>query len=306
MFKVLITGGAGFIGSHLAEACLRAGWNVAVVDDLSFGQRSYVPTAATFHKLDVRSPKLITLVEKLQPDYICHLAAQRSVVKGMVNPAEDAAINIVGSLNLIAAAQRLNLKKFLFVSTAALYGQAREFPTPEEAIKQPASPYALAKQTVENYLNYYAASQALPLVVARLANVYGPRQDATAEGGVVARFAQAALKNEVLPIEGRGEQTRDFIYVTDVAAGLVAALQNGQGVYNFSTGREVTIRELVVRLGEVLAQVPKVNYLAPRPNDISRSCLSYRRAKAELGWEPQVPLVEGLHLLLKWFNDETK
>ncbi|MBI5465819.1 MAG: NAD-dependent epimerase/dehydratase family protein [Candidatus Kerfeldbacteria bacterium] len=304
MFKVLITGGAGFIGSHLAEAALRAGLSVVVIDDLSYGRRAYVPQAATFHKLDVRSPQLSILVRKLKPDYICHLAAQRSVVQGSLHPAQDAAVNIVGSLNLIEAARTLDLKKFLFVSTAALYGAARELPTGEEAEQRPSSPYALAKQTVERYLNYYAQGEGLPVVVVRPSNVYGPRQDASSEGGVVAQFARAALHNEVLLIEGRGEQTRDFIYVTDVASGLLAALQSGFGVYNLSSGQEVSIRELVVRLGEVLGSVPKVNYAPARAGDIGRSCLASRRAERELGFEPQVPLLEGLRLQLKWLSEQ--
>lgn len=306
MMKVLVTGGAGFIGSHLVEALLRARWQVAVVDDLSAGKRTWVPKDARFYKLDVRSPKLRDVVTAFKPSYVCHLAAQRSVTKSQVNAAEDASVNIVGSLNVLEAVKDLALTKFLFVSTAALYGEAVKIPTPEEAEIKPGSPYALAKFTVEKYLDYYARQWGVPTVVVRPANVFGPRQEASGEGGVVAIFSRALLRNETITIDGKGDQTRDFVFVTDVASALVSALTRGDGVYNLSTSTEVSVRELVINLGQVLNVVPKVTYVAPRVGDIMRSALQNTRARRELNWEPQVPIVEGLRLTLRWLRDNTK
>ena len=306
MDTVLITGGAGFIGSHLAEACLRARLGVTVVDDLSSGKRSFVPAAATFYKLDMCSPKLKNLVTRIKPAYVCHLAAQTSVTHSQIDVTHDAQVNIVGSLNLLEAVSGLAVRKFLFVSSAAVYGEPSTIPTSETESLNPQSPYALSKHTVERYLEYFATQRGLPTVVVRPANVYGPRQGSGSEGGVVGLFARAILRNDSLTIHGRGDQTRDYIYVGDVASGMLAALTQGTGVYNLSTGRDISVRELVVRFGEVVGTVPRVTYDALPSGDLTRSALSPRRAERELGWNPQVPLVEGLRLTLKWLRDNKK
>lgn len=298
----MVTGGAGFIGSHLAAALLRARFQVTVIDDLSRGRRSYVPKPARLVKLDIRSDKLQPLLKSLKPAYLCHLAAQVSEPASRADAAADAAVNIVGSLNLMEAVKNLRLKKFLFVSTAALYSQAKIWPTPESAPLQPVSPYGLAKFTVEQYLNYYALNFGLPYVVVRPANVYGPRQQADADGGVVAIFCQAVLRRAPVIIEGSGQQTRDFIYVTDVAQGIVAALRQGQGVYNLATGEEVSIRQLILHLTTLIGQVPAVKYGPARPNDITRSCLDNKKASRDLNWQAVVPLLDGLRQTLHWYK----
>jgi len=306
MAKVLVTGGAGFIGSHLVEALLRARHQVVVVDDLSSGRRAFVPAAATFHKLDVRSAKLGALVARLKPAYVCHLAAQPSVVRSQADAAHDASINIVGGLNLLQAVRSLNIRKFLLVSSAAVYGDPATVPTAETDSLDPCSPYALSKHTMERYLEYYAREQAMPVVTVRPANVYGPRQGVGGEGGVVGVFARAILKHNPLTIHGRGDQTRDYVYVGDVAAGLAAALESGSGAYNLSCGRDISVRELVIKFGEVLGVVPRVTYAPLRPGDPKRSALSPRKAERELDWRAQVPLVEGLRLTLRWLKDNPK
>lgn len=304
MPKVLVTGGAGFIGSHLVADLLRASYQVTVVDDLSRGHRASVPPAAKFHKLDVRSPKLRQLVAQLAPDYVCHLAAQVSVPRSQGDAAADAEVNIVGSLNVLEAARRLERTKVLFASSAAVYGEADRVPTPETAELKLGSPYALAKATVEQYLEYYARAWNLASVVVRPANVFGPRQDASGEGGVVAVFCRQLLRGEELTIHGQGAQTRDFVYAADVAAGMVAALREGSGVYNLGTGTEVSVRELAIALGEVAGQVPKVTYGPLRPGDIARSALDARRVHSEFGWQPQVPFVDGLRQTLQWCKEQ--
>ncbi len=304
MQRVLVTGGAGFIGSHLVEALLRAGFQVTVVDNLSTGRKGYVPRAASFRKADVRTKAFVDLVRNVRPDYICHLAAQRSAPLSRTNPGLDADINIIGTINALAAsAATKSVKKFLFVSTAAVYGVAREIPTTEQAELQLASPYAVSKYAAEQYVSYYEATGQLSAVIVRMSNVYGPRQDASSEGGVVAKFASAMVAGRGITIEGKGLQTRDFLYVVDAAQGLASALQAGKGVYNLATAEELSIRELAVKIGEVTGTVPRVSYSAGRPDDIEHSALSALRANRELNWRAQTPLTEGLRQTLKWYKE---
>lgn len=303
MSRILITGGAGFIGSHLAEASLRAGHEVTVVDDLSTGHKGFVPRAARFRKLDVRAAAFRDLIKELRPDYVCHLAAQRSAERSRTDATADASINVVGTVNALSAAAAARVKKFLLVSTAAVYGEARELPTPEHGAIQLTSPYAVSKYAAEQYVAYYDATGGLPSVIVRMSNVYGPRQDASGEGGVVARFAAALVGNKSLTIDGRGEQTRDFLYVVDAVQGLVQALLDGRGLYNLAVGEELSIRELAVKMGEVAGVVPEVHYATARADDIPRSALSALKAQHELGWRPATPLTEGLRQTLKWYKE---
>lgn len=303
MQKVLVTGGAGFIGSHLVEALLRAGLQVTVADDLSTGRKTFVPKVARFRKVDVRSSALADLIKELRPDYICHLAAQRSAARSRTEAAFDAQVNVVGTVNALDAAAARGVKKFLFVSSAAVYGSTRVVPTPEDSDFQLNSPYAVSKYTAEQYVAYFQSSFNLPAVIVRMSNVYGPRQDASSEGGVVAKFASAIVANKSLTIEGRGEQTRDFMYVADAAQGLLTALIDGKGIYNLGTATEVSIRELAIKLGEVAGIVPQVNYAPARIDDIPRSALSALRANRELRWHAATPLTEGLRQTLKWYKD---
>ncbi len=304
MRKVLVTGGAGFIGSHLCEALLRERYEVCVLDDLSAGRRAYVPRAARFVELDVRSPKVARVVAELKPDYVCHLAAQRSATHSQADPAGDASVNIVGSLNLLQACRELNLAKFLFVSTCAVFFEPRHLPAPEDAPVSPAYPYGMSKHTVERYLESFGSFYGVPWVVVRFPNVYGPRQNAASEGGVVAIFSRQLLAGEPLAITGRGEQTRDFIYVTDAAAGTVAALERGDGIFHISTASELSVRELAVQLGAAAGTVPQVRYVGARPGDVPRISLANTRAVRELGWQPRVSLADGLAATLAWFRDE--
>ncbi|MFA4818988.1 MAG: NAD-dependent epimerase/dehydratase family protein [Patescibacteria group bacterium] len=305
MEHVLVTGGAGFIGSHLVEALLRAGLQVTVVDDLSSGKKKYVAPAAKFHKLDIRSGNLRSLARRLKPSYVCHLAAQSSAPASRDDAAHDADINIVGTLNVLEAVKNIGLKKFLFVSSAAVYGAPDITPAAEEATLKPGSPYALSKLTIEKYLAYYASDFGVPYVVARPANVYGPRQKTGGEGGVVAIFCNKLLQGKAILIDGTGQQTRDFIYVTDVAQGMALALQQGRGVYNLATGTEISIRELAVRIGEVIGEVPLIEYAPAREQDINRSCLSPQKAQRDLKWQATVPIIDGLRQTLRWYKSHS-
>lgn len=304
MEHVLVTGGAGFVGSHLVAALIRADYKVSVIDNLSTGQKKHVPKFCKFYKLDVRSPQLKALVNKIKPDYVCHLAAQVSVPDSVREAANDAAINIVGTVNLLEAVKNVNLKKFLLVSSAAVYGQPHLIPTPEEAPRNPLSPYAWSKKTAEDYLTYYESNYGLPWVVVRPSNIYGPRQKVKGETGVIAIFVNNFVNNKPLLIEGKGFQTRDFIFAEDIALGMVAAMQKGKGTYNLSTNQEVAIRDVVRALGELSLTMPPLDYVPARENDITRSALDNARALRELKWQPSTPLLEGLRQTVKWLKED--
>lgn len=298
--NILITGGAGFIGSHLAEACLAAGHVVHVIDDLSTGDSRNLPKGAKLHKMDIRSPRVSAVMEKIKSDYVAHLAAQVSITKSQQDPAEDASINIVGSLNVLQAARVTGVKKFLFVSSAAVYGTEAVPPVSENTPARPQSPYGIAKYTIEQYV----AQEKNWVVVVRPANVYGPRQRADGEGGVVAQFSSAVANRQGLRVEGNGEQTRDFLYVSDVAAGMLAALEKGNGLYNLSTNKETSIRSLAQEITSFNPVDIAVTHTAARPLDVQHSALDNSRAKQELGWGPRVELHQGLERTLAWYTDK--
>jgi len=302
MIKVLVTGGAGFIGSHLVESLLRSGYQVLVIDDLSSGKKSWVPKSAKFSNLDIRSPKLVDVIKKFQPAYVCHLVESSTVGQAQINPVSDASITVVGTVNVLQAVKNLNLTKFLYVSSCAIYGQASQTPTSEAIPPEPASAYAMSRLAVENYVEYYADSFGLPAVIVRLTRVFGPRQ----LKGSVARFVQAALRNEAFELEGRGEQVRDWLYVTDAVAGLQTALLQGRGLYNLSSGQGISMRELVLTFGEVMGMVPKVSYIAPVVGEPLNNIFSCNLARRELGWQPEVPLLDGIRLTLKWWKEQKK
>lgn len=304
--KVVVTGGAGFIGSHLVEALLAKKYQVTVVDDLSTGNKKNVASQAQFHRLDIRSAKLGALLKKISPDYICHLAAQISVALSQANAAKDADINIYGSLNLVESVKDLPLKKFIFVSTGgAIYGDAQVIPTPESETPQPTSAYGIAKHTVERYLDYYTHTFGLPIGVARLANIYGPRQVSSVESGVVSIFAKKLLNDEELPLQGGGDQTRDYLYVGDAVNGIVKLMEQGRGVYNFGTSLETSVKDLAKIMGQIVGRPPRVAFVPPRSQvELNRSALKYNKARKDLDWRPQIKLEPGLQLTLNWFKKE--
>ncbi|MFA4937548.1 MAG: NAD-dependent epimerase/dehydratase family protein [Patescibacteria group bacterium] len=302
--KVLVTGGAGFIGSHLCDCLIKSGYQVSVIDNLSSGKKSNLSRQVEFFKIDICSVKVKNLVKKIKPDYVCHLAAQINVPESLVNPQTDAEVNIIGSLNILEAVKDLSIKKFLFVSSGgAIYGEAKIIPTPETALVNPMSPYALSKQASERYLQFYSEHYGLPYVIMRPANVYGPRQGAGGEAGVVSIFINKLLHNQDLPIHGTGKQTRDLVYVSDVSQALLAALTRGRGIYNVGTGKETSVRDLAVLLGKVNDSVPKVSYVSARgKGDINRSALNCKLIKQQLGWQSSYDINNGLKQTVDWFK----
>lgn len=300
--RVLVTGGAGFIGSHVADAYLERGHEVWVVDDLSSGRRSNVPEGAELVEMDIRDPDVRNLFREVRFDIVNHHAAQIDVRVSVADPAKDASINLMGLLNITEAAVEVGTERVVFVSSGGVvYGEPDEIPTPESAPKLPLSPYGVTKLGGEFYLNYYRVVRGLDYVALRYSNVYGPRQDPHGEAGVVAIFCNRLLSGEPLTVFGDGEQTRDYVYVKDVvAANMLAStadLADGEGLdavgYNVGTG----VGTSVLRLAEVLEGIAGTDlprkHEAARPGELRHSTLDASRLRGK-GWAPAHSLEDGL------------
>ena len=294
--KILVTGGAGFIGSHVVDRCVEAGHGVAVVDDLSSGQRQQVNAAARLHVVDIRTPALDDVFRGEAPEAVLHLAAQASVGRSVANPLLDAEINVLGSLNLLECARRAGTRRFVYVSTGgAGYGDTDVVPTPESHPTRPVSPYGTSKVAAELYLGCWEALHGLSGVVLRLANIYGPRQNPHGEAGVIAIFTDRLLRGEPCVINGDGLQTRDYVYVGDVAEAALRALERPQvtGPINIGTGVETTVVALFEALRAAFGH-GESRHGPARPGEQRRSLLDASRARQVLGWTPRVGLDEGL------------
>ncbi|HMI56626.1 MAG TPA: NAD-dependent epimerase/dehydratase family protein [Gemmatimonadaceae bacterium] len=309
--RALVTGGAGFIGSHVADLLIANNYAVTVLDNLSSGKRSQVPSAAAFKELDVCSPEAAAVVREGKFDVICHLAAQIDVRKSVADPAADATLNIGGSLNLLEAVRQSgHPTRFVFSSTGgAVYGDLVEAPTAEQAPKDPQSPYGTAKFSVELYMGYFARVHGLDCVALRYSNVYGPRQDPHGEAGVVAIFCDRLIDGVPLTIFGDGGQTRDYVYVGDVArANLAAAttkLPPATGVDSRAFNIGTTIETDVVTLANVLKDVSsgdsELAHAPARAGEQRRSAVRNDKAAKVLGWTPQMSLHDGLRATYQWF-----
>lgn len=301
--RILVTGGAGFIGSHIAETYIAAGHTVAVVDDLSAGKREYVPSGAAFYQMDIRDPELGRVFEAEQPDVVNHQAAQVSVPRSIADPMENTAVNVAGLVNVLEQARRHDVRKVIFASSCAVYGDPDELPIREEHPIYPLSPYGQSKWTGEHYLQLYRRMCRLAFSALRYANVYGPRQDPFGEAGVITIFVERMLADRPVTIYDDGEQTRDFIYVGDVAMANLRALDRGDnGVYNVSTGYGVTINRLCEMLSELAGYHHDPQYAPPRPGDIRHSVLEPARAMRDLDWRPTTPFGQGLAQTIRFFK----
>ncbi len=309
--RALVTGGAGFIGSRLAERLLAEGDEVDVIDDLSTGAlanltaaRSAHPGQCTFHRLDVRSPAVTGLIAKRSPEVVFHLAAQADVRVSVANPAFDAEVNIVGSLNVLQGALAAGSRKVVFAgSGGTLYGIPEQTPTTEEHSRRPISPYGVAKKAVGDYLHYYAEVHGLDYTVLALANVYGPRQDPHGEAGVVAIFARKLLALETPTIFGDGTQTRDFVYVDDVVDAFARARDAGGRVLgNVGAGVETTVNQLFTTMARLTGHQASPIYSPARPGELARSALDPTLLGSALGWKPTTSLEDGLGQTLDWFR----
>jgi UDP-glucose 4-epimerase len=309
--RALVTGGAGFIGSHVSDLLLAEGYAVDIADDLSSGRLENLPAGATFHHLDIGSPEAARLVLEGRYDVICHLAAQIDVRRSVADPVFDARTNILASINLVEAVRASGrATRVIFSSTGgAIYGDFVSVPTVEDMPKDPESPYGIAKLSVELYLAYYARLHRVDTVALRYANVYGPRQDPHGEAGVVAIFCNRILRGEPLTVFGDGGQTRDYVFVGDVARANLAAAraslpsprQLDVRAYNVGTSRQSSVMELAATLLAVSESNAPIEHAPPRPGEQRRSAVSIDKATRELGWRPEMPLEEGLRRTFEFF-----
>lgn len=308
---MLVTGGAGFIGSHTVDALVAAdAGEVAVLDDLSAGKRHQVNPKATLYQTDLRDTAAVTsVVEKVKPELIFHLAAQMDVRRSVADPAFDAQVNLVGFLNLIESARKHGLKRVVFSSTGgAIYGEQDQFPCDEDHPKRPVSPYGVAKLATEAYLFFYKVEYGIDYLALRFGNVYGPRQDPHGEAGVVAIFCGRILDGKPVTIYGDGTQTRDYVYVGDVVRAVTAAGNSrASGVaLNIGTGIETDVNDLYSTLASIADFPTKAEHAAARPGEQKRSVISPARAAKELGWRPEKKLADGLEATYKYFKDQRR
>jgi UDP-glucose 4-epimerase len=302
--KILVTGGAGFIGSHLADAFIAHGHQVTIIDNLVTGRRENVNAQAAFHQIDIGDAGVAEIFARGQFDAVCHHAAQMDVRRSVADPRYDAEVNILGTLNLLQQCQNTGVKKFLFASTGgAIYGEQVRFPADEEHPTWPASPYGISKLACEKYIYFFAQNHGLRYVFLRYANVYGPRQNPHGEAGVVAIFCTRLLKGEPPTINGDGKQTRDYVYVGDVVRANLLALNYPENDYfNIGTGVETDVNMIFQRLNEAAGAGMPEHHGPAKEGEQLRSVLANDKARRLLDWQPKVSLADGLKETVEWFH----
>jgi UDP-glucose 4-epimerase len=303
--KILVTGGAGFIGSHLVDAFVGAGHQVSVIDDLSSGKRENLNPQARFYHLDVQDGSGVADVfRRERPEVLCHHAAQMDVRRSVADPVFDARVNLIGLLNLLEHGRQQGLKRVLLASTGgAIYGEQDVFPAPETHKLEPVSPYGVAKLASERYLFFYSVSYGISYVALRYANVYGPRQNPHGEAGVVAIFTEKLLRGEQPTINGDGKQSRDYVYVGDLVRANLAALQSDfTGAVNFGTGIETDVNALFRLLCKLCGSSAVEQHGPAKPGEQSRSVIDNTLAQRVLGWRPQVSLEDGFRETVAFFR----
>jgi UDP-glucose 4-epimerase len=304
--RILVTGGAGFIGSHVVDRFITEGHQVAVVDDLSTGSEHLVNRQAVFYELDIRdAARLDRAVAEFQPEIIDHHAAQIDVRRSVLDPVFDAESNILGSLNLLNSAASHGVRKIVYASTGgALYGEARKLPADEDHPVNPESPYGVSKHTVEHYLYLYRLTEGIDYTILRYPNVYGPRQNPHGEAGVNAIFIGLMMEGKSPVIFGDGEQVRDYLYVRDVARANVLALGKGdQAILNLGWALGISVNDIFRALKKLLDFPGEVQYAEPRRGEVQRIYLDAERARQVLGWSPEVKFEEGLRQTIAWYRE---
>ncbi len=308
--KILVTGGAGFIGSHLIDALIKKNHRVFVIDNLSTGFKKNVNPKAKFHKTDLTDHKKIeAIIKKGKPEVIFHLAAQIDVRKSVADPVFDANSNILAGINLIKLASQYKVKKFIFSSTGgAIYGDTKNRPTGEKESEWPLSPYGIAKLTIDKFLNYYREIHGLNSVSLRYGNVFGPRQNPHGEAGVVAIFLNKMFRGEQPVINGDGRQTRDYVFVEDVVNANLLALKNFQktGIYNVGAGKETDVNQLFREINRHFGDKFKESHGSAKIGEQKASCLSFAKIKKNFGWSPKTNFPNGIRKTFEWFRENGK
>ena len=305
MAKILVTGGAGFIGSHVVDLFVDQGYEVVIVDDLSTGRASNLNPAAKFYQVDIRSPQLREVFEAEKPDYVSHHAAQMDVRRSVTQPIFDADINILGSINVMETAKDFNVKRFIYISTGgAVYGEPESLPCDESHPINPICQYGASKHTVEHYLYMYHVNYGLKYTVLRYPNVFGPRQDPHGEAGVVAIFTGKMLAGEAVMINGDGNQTRDFVYVGDCARAnhLALTVDHEPGIYNLGWGRPTSINEICLVLVNITGYNLPIEHGVAKVGETRHIYLDASKIKKDLGWEPTITLEQGLEKTVDYFK----
>jgi UDP-glucose 4-epimerase len=310
--RALVTGGAGFVGSTLVDRLLAEGHEVDVVDDLSTGKlqnltdaRANPDHSLTIHNLDIRNPGLVDLMARRQPEVVFHLAAQASVPASVKDPTYDAQVNIIGSLNVLEGSRQAGARKVVYAASGgSLYGEPDDLPVKESAAQRPLSPYGVSKMVVCDYLVAYRELYELEFTALALANVYGPRQDAKGESGVIAIFAERLVTGEPCVINGDGRHTRDYVFVDDVVDAFARAADKGSGlVINVGTGVETSNLDLYRALAAAAGVVADPVFGPPRPGDVLRSSIDPGRAAIHLGWKPWTSLADGVAAMIRWVSE---
>ena len=301
---VLVTGGAGFIGSNVVDALVGRGHDVHVLDDLSGGFLKNVPAEATLHRHDIRSAEARSVLEQIRPEVLFHFAAQMDVRRSVADPIFDADVNVCGILNLLEGGRNSGLKKVIFASTGgAIYGDPEFVPQSEDHPLRPVSPYGITKLTTETYLYYYNKQYGIEYIALRYGNIFGPRQNPHGEAGVVAIFCERLLADKQAVIFGSGDQTRDYTFVSDVVAANLAALDSdATGVFNVGTGVETSVNDLFRILRDLSGSDMPEEHAPGRPGEQQRSVLDGSLAKSVLGFSPEYSVREGLAITLDWFR----
>jgi len=302
--RVLVTGGAGFIGSNIIDALISAGHEIAIIDNLSTGKEENINPEASFFHIDITDFEALEgIFQNFKPEIVFHVAAQIDLRKSIEEPSFDAEVNVVGSVNLFSLCVQDGVKRIIFSSTGgALYGEREKIPANENSSIEPLSPYGVSKYCTEQYLNYFKRLYGIERVILRYGNVYGPRQDPFGEAGVIAIFTNKILNGETLTVYGDGNQTRDYIFIEDVVRANLLSIEGKEGIYNIGTNVETSVNHIIELFSKILEKDIKPIYTQPRKGEVYRISLNTEKAKMELGFEVKFTFEEGLRKTIQWYK----